>query len=605
LAPPFVLLVGFLTVAFAASFLAPLPGSSSLAGVGAALLAWPVPTALAAIGLLRIRARLGHGAVDLVHPRVWLFASSAATPLVLLFVTVPGGWLDCVDAWAAGSHLGTLVLLALPLLAIELPRLLLATVGMLWLEGEAPGVPPGIYRTALPTFADAWPVLRLRLGWPLLLPIPCLAIGGLLDLLRLDRALHQFVVGTSAGTTLALLVALVGIGLLLPASFRLAFGVTPALPAPLAQPLRAVAERLGFPGHRVLLLPTGGRAVNAMLVGPLPFGRILVLTDGLLQTLDLEALSGVVAHEVGHARMGHPGLLLVLTTVLPMLWLGAGGALWAEQELMVQAFLVLLLVPFGWSVVRAVAHRFEHEADIASVRAFGAGPCTRALQAVMHLGQPLPGMGWRRLTSLHPEEPVRCAAMQRYEVDPVFRQRFDGAGRRLRRTVLAALGVSAIASAVACHSEWRFEAAIWRLASGDVVAAVAAADAAGDAVPERWRKPWRGFRETLAAAVAVAPEATEWALAQPAFAEAAFARGRQVLLADGPSAARPWLLLAADARPEDRTGRGLLYEYCKAAAEGEPERMGEVRDLLLRHGVPAGLEPVFRDAPDPGPETPR
>lgn len=599
MAPPFVLLVGFLTVAFAASFLAPLPGSSSPALVASALLAWPLPAVLAAIGLGRIRARLVRGSLDPVHPRAWLFASSAATPLVLLFVVVPGGWLDCVESWSAGSHLATLLLLALPLLAIELPRLLLATLGMLWLEGEAPGVPPGVYRTTLPGFSDVWPILRLRLGWPLLLPIPCLAIGGLLDLLRFDRALHQFVLGTTVGTTVALLVALVGIGVMLPISFRLAFGATRALPAPLAKPLRAVAEALGFPGHRVLLLPTGGRAVNAMLVGPLPFGRILVLTDGLLQTLDTEALSGVVAHEVGHAKMGHPGLLLVLTTVLPMLWLSAGTPLWVEQELVVQAFLGLLLVPFGWSLVRAMAHRFEHEADIASVRAFGAGPCTRALLSVMHMGQPLPGIGWRRLTSLHPDESARCATMQRYEVDPAFRHHFDAQGRRLRRTVVAALGLSAALAAVACRLEWRFEAAIWRLASGDVVGASVAAAAVGDVVPERWRVPWRSFRETLAAATAVAPTATDWSTAQPAFAEVAFERGKQVLRADGPTAARPWLLLAADARPDDRTGRGLLHEYCRAAADGEPERMGEVRELLLRHGVPPGLEPVFRDDPTP------
>lgn len=592
--PPFVLLVGFLTVAFAASFLTPLPGSSSAATAWSAALAWPVPAVLAAIGLGRIRARLVLGSVDPVHPRVWLHASSAMSPLVVLFAMVPGGWLDLAETWSHGGHLLHLLLLALPLAATELPRLILATVGRSWLEGEAVGVPPGVFRTTLPSFREVWPEVRLRLGWPLLLPIPCLAVGGLLDLLHHDRAWHEFLLGTSAGNTLALLAALVVIGVLLPFSFRLAFGARRELPPGLARPLRAVAEALGFPGRRVLVLDTGGRAVNAMLVGPLPFGRVLCLTDGLLQVLDLEALSGVVAHEVGHARMGHPGLLLLLTVVLPMLSIGAWTPYWGELNTPVQVAGGLLLMVFGWSLVRAAAHRFEHEADIASVQAFGAGPCTRALQSVMRLASGSSGGRWQRLFTLHPDEAARCRAMLRYEAEPGFRNAFDAAGRRLRLALGTALAGATAAAVLAFAAEWRFEGPIWQLASGDVVGAARAADAVGDAVPERWRKPWREFRATLAAAQAIAPHATNWAEAQPVFAEVAFARGREVLLAEGPAAARPWFLLAADAAPQDRTGRLLLHEYCRAAAAGEPERMGEVRQLLLRHGVPPDLEPVFR-----------
>ena len=66
--------------------------------------------------------------------------------------------------------------------------------------------------------------------------------------------------------------------------------------------LHRTAARLGFRPSALLSMRTGHRIVNAALIGPAPWPRFLVLTDGLLSLLDPVSLRGVVAHEVGTAR---------------------------------------------------------------------------------------------------------------------------------------------------------------------------------------------------------------------------------------------------------------------------------------------------------------
>lgn len=594
--PPGVFLLGFLVLFGSLSAWAPVPGSASLATLAWALLLWPLPALLALVALRRLRRRLLWGERGGLHPRWLLRASAAASPVVLQVVALPGGWIDITWQWAAGSHLASLALLAVPLVAIEVPRLVLATVAQVWLEGDAGSAAPGFGSEALPGFADLWPVIRLRLGWPLLLPMPCLLLGLVLDLLQLDREVHEFFLGTSIGVTLGMLLLLGAFGLVLPFWFRIAFGIVRELPEPTGSLLRRTASSLGFRPSRVLMMPTGGRAMNAMMVGPLPFGRILCLTDGLLRTLDDDLLAGVVAHEVGHARMGHPGLLLVLTGIVPLLLMSL--ATWfdpASTDMTSQALVVLVVGVFTWSIVRTLAHRFEHEADIASVRALGAGPCSRALMAVSTASLPVRHTWLGRLFTLHPEESTRCTTMLRYELEDGFRERFDRTGRRMRAAILGCLAVACSVAAIAWWTDWRYERVLWRLNVGDVVAAGQLDAALGESIPERWSRTWRIVRKELVAAQELAPEARDWAAAAPRFAEGGYRRGVEVLLASGPAAARPWFALAATAGEQDRVLRHLLWEFCRAADENDPERMELVRDVLLRRGVPPDLQRAFRD----------
>ena len=56
----------------------------------------------------------------------------------------------------------------------------------------------------------------------------------------------------------------------------------------------------------LLLWPTGGTIVNAAVTGLVPRARWILMTDGLLETLPRPQILAVMAHELGHARKGHP-----------------------------------------------------------------------------------------------------------------------------------------------------------------------------------------------------------------------------------------------------------------------------------------------------------
>ena len=590
---PFAFLLG-LAVLFAERELAPpITGSGRWEVLLSFALLLAVPAALALGSLRGVRRELVLGRRERVPPRALLRLSALATPVCMHLVAGPGGWSDLAVRLAGDSRMLDMALLLTPLLLAELPRLVLATAAELHLE-FAPRrfIGTVVALTALPGLGELLPIVRGRLGWPLLLAMPCVLFGGAVDLLQSDREHWALFVVTTPGATAGTLVFFAFLSMLLPYWFRVAFGVVRGLPEPAGAVLRRTAAALGFPPRAVLFLPTGMRAMNAMMVGPLPVGRFLCVTDGLVGTLDLEALTGVVAHEVGHARRGHPLILMTLAAIVPLLLpaplrvlqldrLDAGG----------QALLALAAVLVLWAIVRTVSHRFEHEADAASVDALGAGPCTRALLAVSRAALPVSGM-FRRHFTLHPEEPRRLDFMRRYEEDSAFRRAFRRRGRLLRLGVAAVLAVAVAAAAWAWQREWPFERALWRFYAGDFAGAAAAVERIGDDVPAHWQETWPRFRDELAAALELAPNATTWPEAQAALVPAAWSRGVSVLLRDGPAAARPWFALALEAG-DGPLVQGAIYDFCAAAADNDPERMNEAAAIVRRLGPPPELAAVF------------
>jgi hypothetical protein len=337
-----------------------------------------------------------------------------------------------------------------------------------------------------------------------------------------------------------------------------------------------------------------------MMVGPLPFGRCLCITDGLLRTLPPLALNGVLAHEVGHARMGHTALLMTLAVGLPMAAMAPlRWFAFEEQGAVVQAVGTLGMFGLLWLCIRTLAHRFEHEADAVSVQALGAGPCTQALLEVAKLAVPVNPGRLGQLLSLHPDESSRCQRMRRYEIDPDYRARFDRRGRWLRAAIV---GILAVAIGLATWSWWRdwpYERVLWRFHSGDIAGAQAAArEVAAEPIPARWQQVWQSLGDELAVAAELAPGATDFVTARTAF-PAGWRRGRRVLLEQGPAAARPWFALALDSesRPDDL--QRALHAYCAAAAAEDPERMEAIRRIVVEIGVPAELRAVFAE---PGPQ---
>lgn len=571
-----------------------IPGSGDADRLALFGLLLAVPALLAGSSLLLIRRQLTSGRRSQAPPRALLRLSAVATPVVLWVLLGDGGYAACIDAWSGSSHFADMALLLLPLLVAEIPRIVIGTATMLCCEidDEIAGarlVPAAM----LPGVADVVPVARLRLGWPILVTMPCVLLGVSLDVLQIDRGLYVFCLGTSLGSTLGTIAFLCVASVVLPYWFRFAFGTDRRLPEPVGGKLRETAAALGFDPARVLLLPTGMRAMNAMMVGPLPAGRCLCLTDGLLRALDSESLAGVVAHEVGHARRGHPRLLMALVVIVPLLLTNPLRLLDLDAiDVSWQALVAVIAIVVGWTMVRTLAHRFEHEADAVSVGLLGAAPCTRALMVVSRLAMPLRHGLMGRALSLHPEERRRWDLMRRYEGDPEFRAGFEATGRRLRLGILATVAVALLAATAMWVADWRYETVVWHLHSGDVAAARQLLTGI-DEVPVRWQKTWPLLTQEVAAAAELAPEATNWASARAALEQRAWRRGVEVLLASGPAAARAWFSLAVEAEPSPSDLQRAVYDYCAAAATHDPERMEEVRAAVRRLGFPAELSPVF------------
>lgn len=553
-----------------------------------------LPRVLAIAALRSTRTRITSGRMPTVPLRSQLWLSACATPLTVYALFAFGSYGDCLERVAWNSPLlGTLLMLA-PAYVAELCRVIPATIAQVLGEQIDDRDPRPVDPQVLPSAQELRPIVRLRFGWPVLVLLPLLVFGGLMEMVSRSQTLHVFLLVTSPGVMASAVTFLIVSVVALPFVFRFAFGVDSRLPEPLGKRLREVAASLGFPPAGVLRLRTGGRALNAMMVGPLPFGRFLCITDGLLAALNPEALSGVVAHEVAHARLGHVRWFLVVALALacPVFspWLLRQVADW-PAPVQVGGSVIAGMLAF-W-LMRSLAHRFEHEADAGSVRALGAGPCSQALLEARRQAGP-PDDNWRsRVLSMHPEDSQRWQHMRRYEIEPAYRERFEARGRRLRSIILAGAVVVLGMVAWTWQREWPIERALWRLHAGNVVGA--AAGAAGVAtVPESWQRTWKRFGEDLAAARELAPTAQDWRTARAAFANG-WSRAEQVLLAEGPAAARPWFAMALNGTEAPSDLQRALYAFCYAAAEPDPERLQSLKEVVRRLGVPSALAPVFAD----------
>jgi len=529
-----------------------------------------------------------------VPPRVLLRLSALATPLVLHVLFSLGAYGDWIDRLAPDSHALRVALALLPLYAVELPRIAAATMAEACVGGGFDARPPQpVAPVFLPGWADVRALVRFRFGWPLLVLAPALMFGAAMDLLSLWRPVYVFVLASAAGMSLAAMAFLVLVAVTLPWWFRVAFGVVRELPEPAGEMLRETAARLEFSPRRLFVLPTGERAVNAMMVGPLPFGRLLCFTDGLLNALDPRSLTGVLAHEVGHARMGHPGLLALLGFVVPVMLLSPLRLLDAgESAALILGVGMLALLLLVWFALQALARRFEHEADVSSVQVLGAEPCSRALRTVTRSTLPPRPSLRARLMSLHPDERARLETMRRYEQEPEFRAGFDRASKRLRGALALAVAVAVAVGVVFWTLDWPRERVLVRFYRGDFVGAREALDDAG-ALPSRWQEPMAQLRAQLDAADELQPGLEDWASVERAVVPAAWRRGEETLLESGPAAAHPWFSLALTAMPAPTTTERAIHDYCAAAAAGDPDRVLRLGRIVLRRGAPQRLQAVF------------
>jgi len=384
-----------------------------------------LPYLIARIVARRIGRAVMRGGVPGRRLRLTLRLQPVVVPMV--YALLLGGELPvAASELAPASYWLQVVILIGPLLAMEVSMRLAERRTVRWLQIAGLSQPSqlGVERVPMTLFV-AMPVLVFAVA---------------ADVLALQRNWEVFFAGTSLGSILALLLVLLALCVALPLAFRWVLPVSPSLPLPVEGGLRETARRLGFPPTAVMSMHTRHRMINAALIGPLPWPRYLVLTDGLLSLLDLHALRGVVAHEIGHARANHPRLLVLIFVGLPMLLFYPAklAGLFALDSI---ALLVVLVVvaPSIWLLLRGLAHRFEYEADQMSAEALGgADHCVQALRRV---GELTPNAA-HRSTFRHPSESNRIRNLFLCEQSTEHRRRFWRRGRALRISLYTALTVA-------------------------------------------------------------------------------------------------------------------------------------------------------------------
>lgn len=188
-----------------------------------------------------------------------------------------------------------------------------------------------------------------------------------LGVMLLHRTFMRFVpeIAQSNGYRLLSLAVVPAFILFAPLIIKPLLGLKPLPAGPARSRIEALAKRLHFRYTDLLVWPTHGSTMNAMIVGLLPQVRYVIFTDAIIEELSPDELDAVFGHEVGHARHGHIWYYAIFL-MLSIAALAGLFVLIGEQReyLMILAAAAYLFVAFGF-----LSRRCERQADVFACRA--------------------------------------------------------------------------------------------------------------------------------------------------------------------------------------------------------------------------------------------
>src|SRR5437763_5699930 len=155
--------------------------------------------------------------------------------------------------------------------------------------------------------------------------------------------------------------------------------------------VRERAARAGIPMPRLFVMP--GQQPNAFATGRDPEHAALAMTEGLLRTLPLEQLRGVLAHELSHIKNRDilvssvaamiAGAVSAIANVLQLSFLF--GSSEDESPLgLVGSLAAMILAPLGATLLQlGVSRQREYLADATAAQLLGEGrPLADALEKI-------------------------------------------------------------------------------------------------------------------------------------------------------------------------------------------------------------------------------
>jgi heat shock protein HtpX len=203
---------------------------------------------------------------------------------------------------------------------------------------------------------------------------------------------------------------------------------------PLHQLVAQLAQRANLPMPRVYVIPDS--SPNAFATGRNPSHAAVAATEGILQVLDTEELSGVIAHELAHVKhrdiltSSVAATLAAAIMMLARMALFFGGRDDRNGGSPVAGLLMLILAPIAAMLIQAAISRSREFAADAGARELVGSPegLVRALRTIeegarrvpldanpatahMFIVQPFSGQALSSLFSTHPPTEKRIAAL--------------------------------------------------------------------------------------------------------------------------------------------------------------------------------------------------
>lgn len=204
--------------------------------------------------------------------------------------------------------------------------------------------------------------------------------------------------------------------------------------------VRGLAQRAGIPMPGLYVMP--GEQTNAFASGRDPRHAVIAATEGLLMTLPLEQVEGVLAHEIAHIK-NHD---ILVSSVAAMI----AGAVSAIANLLQLSFLfggeedesplgllgalaAMILAPLGATLLQlGVSRQREYLADATAAQLLGrAAPLADALEQIershapalavnpvtapMYIANPLSGGQMKAMFSTHPPIEERVRRLRAYD----------------------------------------------------------------------------------------------------------------------------------------------------------------------------------------------
>ena len=126
--------------------------------------------------------------------------------------------------------------------------------------------------------------------------------------------------------------------------------------------------------------------------------------------------------------------------------------------------------------------------------------------------------------------------------------------------------------------------AVYLFYTGDFPAAQAQLARLDGQLPAQQQRLVEELTAEANAAIELLPNGGEWREISGELSQQAYNRGKAVLIEHGPEAARPWFALALSRRHYSPMELSL-YMYCRAALDGDEERMHVLREHILQFGV--------------------